>query len=144
MYDQSVAKFTGVCLDQVTATFPTQHLHEVELDIQQEFAKTKGNINNLPKLPKSIGGDVDFVIGIKYLRYYPEKVFQLPSGLTVYRSMFKNTDGSIGVIGGPHRIFNQITAHVGFTNKFNFISNQYKTYLIGYQVNPDVKLLGPR
>ena len=39
-------------------------------------------MKNLPKLPRYIGGNTDFMIGIKYLRYYPEKIFQLPSGLS--------------------------------------------------------------
>ena len=37
------------------------------------------------------------MIGAKYLRYHPEKVFELPSGLTINRSKFSNLDGSDGV-----------------------------------------------
>ena len=48
------------------------------------------------------------MIGIKYLRYYPEKIFQLPSGLSIYKSWFKNPDGSRGVISGPHEVFTRI------------------------------------
>ena len=32
----------------------------------------------------------------------------LPSGLTVYKSVFSNPDGSRGVIGGPHPVFTAI------------------------------------
>ena len=48
------------------------------------------------------------MLGIKCLSYYAEKVFQLPSGLTIYRSWFKNTDGTRGVVGGPHKVFTEI------------------------------------
>ena len=51
------------------------------------------------------------MIGVKHLRYYPEKVFQLPSGLAIYKSWFKNTDGTRGVIGGPHRVFTDTESH---------------------------------
>ena len=83
------------------------------------------------------------MIGIKYLRYHPEKIFQLPSGLTIYRSIFKNIDGSRGVIGGPHHIFSAIEKqHHLVTSKSTFFSNQYDLYKAGYQINPDVSLLG--
>ena len=58
----------------------------VEDDIKKAYKISGGNLKELPKLPKSVGGHTDFMIGIKYLRYYPEKVFQLPSGLSIYRS----------------------------------------------------------
>ena len=48
------------------------------------------------------------MIGIKYLRYYPQVIFQLPSGLTIYKSLFHNPDGGRGIIGGLHQIFNNI------------------------------------
>ena len=34
-----------------------------------------GNVKDLPSLPISIGGDVDFMIGTKYLCYHPETIF---------------------------------------------------------------------
>ena len=85
---------SGVCLEKITATFPSYPLQgEVEQDLIQAFKKTKKRISKqLPKLPKFVGGDTDFMIGIRYLRYYPEKIFELPTGLTIYESKFKNID----------------------------------------------------
>ena len=54
------------------------------------------------------GGNTGFMLGIKHLRYYPEKVSQLPTGLTIYRCWFKNADGTRGVVGGPHKVFTEI------------------------------------
>ena len=48
------------------------------------------------------------MIGIQYLKYYPEQVFKLPSGLTLCKSYFRNVNGSRGVIGGPHQVFSEI------------------------------------
>ncbi|XP_066924073.1 uncharacterized protein [Clytia hemisphaerica] len=76
---------------------------------------------------------------MKYNRYFPEPVFQLPSGLTIYRSQFVNTDGSFGIIGGPHEVFNRIgAAHLST----HFVSNQLRLFHNGYNVNPDIRLLG--
>ena len=60
------------------------------------------------QLSQFVGDDTDFKLENKYLRYYPEKVFQLPSGITICRSWFKIADSTIGVVGGPHKVFTEI------------------------------------
>ena len=102
------AQLSGVCLPQITSVFPTYQLTQVEQDIHHAYQQEGQNPSNLPSLPHSIGGEVDIMLGIKYLRYHPKEVFQLKSGLTIFRSMFKNVDGSRGVVGGPHQAFNNI------------------------------------
>ena len=141
LFNGNEAALSGVCLDEITMKFPAHPLRgQVENDIRKAYKISGGDPRELPKLPKSVGGHTDFMIGIKYLRYYPERVFQLPSGLSIYRSWFKNADGTRGVIGGPHRVFTEIesTYH---TNSANFVSNQYQLFKSGYQVNPDASLL---
>ena len=100
--------------------------------------------SNLPKLPQTVGGEIDFMIDIKYLRYHPQPVFQLPSGLTIYKSMFRNADGGSGMIGGPHEIFTAIEKQFQLTSNHqsNFFSNQLTLYRHGYQINPDISMLG--
>ena len=56
------------------------------------------------------------MITINYLGYYPKMIFRLPSGLTIYESVFENADGGRGVIGGPHKIFNHIMQKIIFTS----------------------------
>ena len=58
-------------------------------------------VSKLPKLPRKVGGITDILIGIKYLKYFPKKVFQLESGLGIYESVFNTSDGYTGVVGGP-------------------------------------------
>ena len=91
----SEATFSGVCLDQITIKF-SQYLLKgiVEEDIAAGYKRQGNNPRYLPQLPQFVGGDTDLMSRIKYLRYYPEKMFQLPSGLTIYRSWFKNADGT--------------------------------------------------
>ena len=98
-----------------------------------------GDAGTLPKIPKSVGGEIDFIIGIKYLSYYPKMIFQLPSGLTNYESAFENADGSRGVIRGSHEIFSNIrNDHAEDNIHITFFSNQYNLYRNGCQVNPDI------
>ena len=35
-------------------------------------------------------------------------IFELPTGLTIYESKFKNIDGTRGIVGGPHHVFTEI------------------------------------
>ena len=80
------------------------------------------------------------MLEIKYLRYYPEKVFQLPPGLTIYRSLFKNVDGTRGVVGGLHKLFAEIESRYHM-NTARFLSDQYKLFKAGYQASQDAFLL---
>ena len=141
------AVMAGVCIDKITNTFPTYPIKgEIEDDIMNAFTKNGGIQQNLPKLPECVGGDVDFMIGTKYTRYHPEAIFSLPSGLTIYKSMFQSNDGIQGIIGGPHRVITAIDkAHNGNkTCQHAYLTNQLKLFQIGYHVNPDVYLLGMR
>ena len=89
-FDGSDATLTGAALKKITVTFPQYPLNEqVIQDINTAFKMNGGDPSTLPKLPSTIGGDVDFIVGIKYLRYHPKQIFQLPSGLTIYHSIFK-------------------------------------------------------
>ena len=80
------------------------------------------------------------MIVVKYLRYYPEKVFQLPSGLAIYKSWFKNAEGTRGVFGGPHRLFTEIESSYQVNVRI-FLSDQYKLFKSEYQVKSDASML---
>lgn len=109
-------------------------MSEVVKDIPQHHVKSGGNVLDLPSVPLSIGGDVDFLVRIKYLRYHPEPIVKLPSGLTIYKFDFKSSDGTRGVIGGPHQDFSNIKEH-GLCK--TFFTNQLKTFQSEFQVNPE-------
>ena len=143
-HDTTEARFTGVCLEKITETFPQYPIHgAVDQDIRTAYKIAGGSLQDLPTLPKSVGGDVDFMIGIKYLRYHPEFMFQLPSGLTIYKSKFKNVDGGRGVIGGPHEVFSAMERQFHLKKGLSsFLCEQQKLYSFSYKVNLDVDLLG--
>ena len=76
LYDDSNVCFSGICLDQITREFPMYPVQGVvEKEIHAAYRKSGGKICDLPKLPSFVGGPIDFMIGIKYLRYHPEKLF---------------------------------------------------------------------
>ena len=67
-------------------------------------------------------------------------MFQLLSGLAIYKSWFKNANGARGVIGGPYRVFTEIkTSHQVILR--SFLTDQYKLFKSGYQVNPYASML---
>ena len=97
---------SGLCLDKVTGNFPKFSLKKAEKDIEKHYQKCgKGSDGKLPRLPGKVGGETDIMIGIKYLKYFPKEIHKLPNGLTIYEAMFKNSDGSLGVVAGPHQSF---------------------------------------
>ena len=108
LHNGNDANLSGVCLDKITGDFPTYPLKEVEQDIHRAYASMKNDPKKLPKLPFSVVGDTDLMIGIQYLKYYPKRIFSLPNGLTIYESQFLNSDWSRGLVGGPHRVFTEI------------------------------------
>ena len=110
-------------------------------DIQQAYT-TSGSTSMLPKPAATVGGDVHLMIGMKFIRYHPKLIYQLPSGLGIYESVFNNADGGRGVIGGPHEIFTAIHQTYFTEDKtFNFFTDQLKLYRWGIQTNPDIKRL---
>ena len=69
------AVLSVVCLDKITSTFPNYPLKgDVEKDIHNAFQLSGKDIKDLPALPNYVSGDVDFMIGAKYLCYHPEKI----------------------------------------------------------------------
>ena len=49
------------------------------------------------------------MVGIKYAKYFPKEVYSLPSGLTIYRSVFETPGGRRGVVVSPHPEFTKYT-----------------------------------
>ena len=110
MRDGKNAILNGVCLDKVTMAFPKYSLKDVEVDVRNQCRKEGGNslIERLPKLSRHVGGETDILIGIKYLKYHPRRVWESQDGLSIYDSLFVSADCSTGIIGGPHPKFTEM------------------------------------
>ena len=102
------AQVSGLSLPKLTTEFPRYELKEVEEDIRKRSFDEGGNdlVSKLPKLPDVIdGGDVDILIGCRYLRYFPKSVHRFDTGLEILESLFTSPDGTKGVLNGPHEYF---------------------------------------
>ena len=149
LYNGKNIKLSGICLDKIMGTFPSYPLEKIDHEIHNQYASSGGggggggvNPSTLSKLPKYVGGDTGIMIGIRYLKYYPEKVYTLPNGLSIYKSQFLNSDGSRGLVGGPHRIFTKIHKCFGGHLSLNaYLTDVVNAYQNGYKLSLDVSLL---
>ena len=97
------ATFTALVMPQVTAPFPVWDLTEATNDLYEGW---KGDVGTspMPKPPRMVGGvEVDIMLGVRYLKWFPKILYQLKDGLTMYRSQLMPDDGCDGVVGGPHK-----------------------------------------
>ena len=102
------ALLTGLCLPKITTEFPTYGLNNVECEIRSECEKRNKNlVPRLPKLPKTVGGDTDILLGSKYRKYLPKSAFKLDTGLEIFESVFVSPCGSRGIVSGPHKDFSE-------------------------------------
>ena len=109
LFNNSDTVFIGVFIDWITVKFHHYPLKgKVQDHVIVSYSQHRGDPRVLLKLPQFVGGHSDFMVGIRCLRYYPEKVLQLPSDLIIHRIWFKNDDGTRGVIGGPQKVFTEI------------------------------------
>ena len=123
-YNGQMVTLSGLCIRQLTSDFPMYPLKDVENDIQRHYTSSGGK-NSLPKLPSTVGGEIHLMIGVKYLRYHPKPVHQLPSGLKLFQSSFCSPNGERGIKGGPHKVFTDV--HKNFFNSSNtsvFLNSQ--------------------
>ena len=144
MHNGKDANLSGICLDRITADFPIYPFKKVEKDIRGAYAAVKRDRKNLPNLPHSVGGQTDLMIGIQYLKYFPRQIFRLPNGLTIYESQFVNSDGSRGLVGGPHRVFTEIHRNLkeNHLSMSAYLTDVVKMYKRGFQVSNEASFLG--
>ena len=92
-------------MNQVTCNFPAYHLAGAVEAVKSDAPENE-LLQNC-KLPSSIGGEVDCLLGIKYNYLHGELIHKIPeSGLSIYSSKLMSHDGtSNAMIGGPHESF---------------------------------------
>ena len=139
LYNGQLASLSGTCLKSITGTFPQYELDEAFKEIWESYETSGRDPKTLPTPSSVVGGKVDFMVGVKYLRYHPKLIHQLHSGLAIYESPFSNRNGGRGIIGGPHPVFTRI--HQSFFTESelsSFFSDQFKLFRMGVKVNPDL------
>ena len=142
-FDGSDAKFSGICLDIVTGKLPTIPLKGIEKDIRDSYAVRGGDVKKLPRLQESVGGETDLMIGIQYLKYFPREVYKFPNGLSIYESQFLSSDGTRGIVAGPHKRVTEIFKELGCCNMSMsaYFSDLLHAYRNAYKIEQCTSLL---
>ena len=106
----------GLTMKNVVGQMPRFNLTKTLDDVKAQYKSNK-KLQELV-IPSVLGGEIDMILGSKYLRIYPEPIQVLPSGLTVSLSRLRSPDGmKAAVISGPvefaTRIFQSARARDG-------------------------------
>ena len=96
LVDGSKQLVHGLSVDKITGKFPTFKLTEAAEEIKAS-APTNKKVQSL-KVPSTIGGEVDILLGIRYLNCHPLLVHVLPNGLSIFRVRLASHNGYNAVI----------------------------------------------
>ena len=121
------ATITALKMPHVTTRFPLWHIAEAWTEIQLEYNSMMPGGEVLPPAPSHIGGEeVDIMIGIRYMKYFPVLICTLPCGLGIHRSLISAPRGEITVLGGPHPAWRHATDLVGFLGVTSFFTAELR------------------
>ena len=132
--DGSFQPVRSLSVAKVTSDMPTLRLKPLLNKIKSE---NRGDIKskmlqNL-QVPARLGGEIDAIIGIQYKSIYPEEIFTLPSGLTIYKSKFMPAkDDELACIGGPLGALEGLTNTISMTSCVRYLSNLVSNYSSGF------------
>ena len=110
--DGKAQQVQGVTVKTITSKFP-------DIDITSAVSEvTLAAPQNRPlqrcKFPTSVGGEIDWLMGIQYNNLQPKLLHMLPSGLAVYKTKLSpHQKGYNFVLGGPHSNFDTMLARTG-------------------------------
>ena len=105
---------TALCMPAVTTPFPVWELKAAAEELNNHY-KQWYPTEDLPEVPDTVGGSpIDIMIGIRYLRFFPQFRFMMDCGLSMYQSCFASPEGKDGVLAGPHRSWRNVgeTSHL--------------------------------
>ena len=123
------ATITGLRLASITNKFPLWELQDAWDELNSAYKGANPAREDLPKTEKSIRGrQVDLMIGIRYLKYYPQPLFNLPRGLSVYRALFQGVGGLQGVLGGVHKSWRQALESAQTLGYQAYVTAEYRAY----------------
>ena len=129
------ATITGLKMKQVTSPFPVWDLQQAWDEVVQGYSTDQPSGPPLPQVPGTIGGtSVDLLIGIRYSKYFPELLYTLPCGLSIYKSKFAAPDNRLGILGGPHNTWRNARNASNFFNPKIYFSNELRAYYSQNQV----------
>jgi hypothetical protein len=124
------ATITGLRMPHITTPFPVYQLQRAWEDLQKQAYKADKSLT-LPSVDVEVGGSgVDVILGIKYLKYYPELVYSLPSGLAVYKAKLKSASGCQAVLGGPHAVWSAAAEKAQHMNPRAYLTAEARAWYV--------------
>ena len=134
------ATITALKMQEITCPFPTWELKEVWEEINSDYKALVPEGESLPTVNKSVGGKaVDIMLGIRYLKYFPKLMHQLPGGLGIYKSKFVSANGNLGILGGPHKAWRHSEDMINILNPRAFLTREAAAWYMhdsSYQTGP--------
>ena len=129
--DGSYQVIRGLTVEKVTSDMPKLKLQPVLKAIQRKHQKEK--ILQKIQIPETLGGEVDLILGIQFVKIHPKAIFSLDNGLTVYRSQFSpaNPD-EIGCIGGPIDVLESIVSDIGPRSAVRYMGHLIRNISAGF------------
>ena len=125
------ATLTGLNMPKVTTPFPFWDLQVAFNDLQKGYNDTLPGGPALPACPADLGGtEVDVMLGIRYLKYFPEKKFSLPCGLSIFEGKFKAPDNLVGILGGTHKSWRNANDTAQLLTRSIFFTNELTAYRV--------------
>ena len=122
------AEFNALQLDDVSHEFPLWSNTEAWNEINDTYKK-KRKKSKLIKTDQTTGGqEVDIMLGMRYKKYFPTLIYQLPCGLGIYKSRFKSIKGTRGILAGPHASWRQVIDTAGHSGFTYFLTQEARAY----------------
>ena len=108
--DGSQVEVNALRMPEITTELPMWELSQAWNEVAKAYLESGGVQTDLPSCPDRVGGSsIDVMLGVEYMSCFPDLVFELPSGLRLYRSRLEAADGHLGILGGPSEAW----AHAG-------------------------------
>ena len=125
------ATITGLKMPEVTSPFPLWRLQDAWNDVHAGYKVDYPGGEPLPEVPEFVGGArVDIMIGIRYNVYFPTLIYNLPCGLGVYKSKFQSSEGTYGILGGPHKTWRDIEGAANLLGPHSYFTAEARAYKV--------------
>ncbi len=122
-------------IKDVTGVIPRYSLEDINKEALRYSHLVPGT-----SMPPYVGGDkVKLLIGLKNSELEPVCIMNLPSGIGLYKSVFKDIYGSMYCYGGPHKTFTSINKK--FNGNVNHISVYFAEMINQYRYSPYPQLM---
>ena len=105
--DGSYQAVRGLTMKHVVGQMPRYDLTKTLSRVKNDY-RENSRLQELV-IPSVLGGEIDMILGSKYLKIYPEPIQVTPSGLTVSMSRLRSPGGmKTAVISGPVEFIDHI------------------------------------